>query len=280
MSRLPDFIIIGSMKSATTTLYRQLAAQPHMFLSNPKEPNFFSNDEIFAKGISWYSSLFDLADGAEITGEASTHYTKLPTYPHTVERMSAHFSSPRLIYVMRHPIDRLVSQYIHQWSEREIVCSLGEAVVKHPELVAYSRYAYQLGPFFEAFGKDAVLPVFFESLAAAPQKELERVCRFIGYTGAPVWQHELTRENISERRIRKLPFHGALIESGIATALRRTFVPKPLRKFIATRLTIMKRPSLPAAVAKDLVQLFDDDLGKLDSWLGRKIRCETFRELK
>lgn len=280
MNRLADFIIIGAMKSATTTLYHQLAAQPGIFLSDPKEPNFFSNDEIFAKGIGWYSSLFDQADAGEITGEASTHYTKLPTYPHTVERMRAHLSKPRLIYVMRHPIDRLVSQYIHQWSEREIVCGLEEAIVKHPELVHYSRYAYQLEPFFNAFGRDSVLPVFFELFSALPQTELERVCQFIGYTGTPNWQAAVSQRNVSGQRVRKFPFYAALIESPIAAALRRTLVPKPLRQAIAKRLSMTTRPNLSAATINRLTKIFNDDLQQLDSWLGYKVRCETFKKLK
>ena len=54
MDRLPDFIIIGAMKSATSTLHEQLAVQPGIFMSRPKEPNFFSNDEIVARGLDWY----------------------------------------------------------------------------------------------------------------------------------------------------------------------------------------------------------------------------------
>src|SRR5690606_7778793 len=60
---LPNFVVIGAMKSATTTLAMQLAAQEGVFVSDPKEPNFFSNDEIYSKGMSWYESLFAGAEG-------------------------------------------------------------------------------------------------------------------------------------------------------------------------------------------------------------------------
>ena len=84
MSRLPDFIVIGAMKSATSTLHEQLAVQPGFFMSAEKEPNFFSNDENYAHGLAWYRSLFDNAASSDLCGESSTHYTKLPTYPNTV----------------------------------------------------------------------------------------------------------------------------------------------------------------------------------------------------
>ena len=79
--RMPDFIIIGAMKSATSTLHNQLGAQSSIFMSSPKEPNFFSDDDIYNQGLSWYSGLFSDANGSDICGESSTHYTKLPDYP-------------------------------------------------------------------------------------------------------------------------------------------------------------------------------------------------------
>ena len=54
----PDFIVIGAMKSATTTLHEQLARQPGFAMSRLKEPNFFSDDDMYARGWGWYSSLF------------------------------------------------------------------------------------------------------------------------------------------------------------------------------------------------------------------------------
>ena len=138
--RMPDFIIIGAMKCATSTLHEQLARQAGIFMSTPKEPNFFSDDEQWERGIGWYASLFNLADECDICGESSTHYTKLPTYPHTIERMREHLGDDvRMIYIMRHPIDRLISHYIHEWTQRVISSPVNEAVDEHPELIGEPR---------------------------------------------------------------------------------------------------------------------------------------------
>jgi len=94
--------------------------------------------------LDWYASLFNEAKASDILAEASTHYTKLPTYPNVIARMRACLDEPRLVYVMREPVDRLISQYIHQWSEGQISCGLDEAVTQHSELIAYSCYARQL----------------------------------------------------------------------------------------------------------------------------------------
>ena len=106
--RLPSFVIIGAMKCATTTLAEQLGAQPGVFISDPKEPNFFSDDAVFRRGMNWYASLFDSAESGAMLGEASTHYTKLPTHPKACERMLAALPDAKLIYVMRHPVDRIL----------------------------------------------------------------------------------------------------------------------------------------------------------------------------
>ncbi|MDO5706469.1 MAG: sulfotransferase domain-containing protein, partial [Paracoccus sp. (in: a-proteobacteria)] len=113
---MPDFLIIGAMKCGTSTLAAQLGAQTGIFVTTPKEPNFFSDDAEWARGIDWYRALFDGAAPGDLKGEASTHYTKLPNHPHTLERLRPHVPAPRLIYLIRNPLDRLVSHYIHEWT--------------------------------------------------------------------------------------------------------------------------------------------------------------------
>src|SRR5262249_44424562 len=154
--------IIGAMKCATSTLHEQLARQPGVFMSTPKEPNFFSDDSQWVRGIKWYESLFEAAPEGALSGESSTHYTKLPTHSSTVKRMQRHLPyHVRFMYVMRHPMDRLISHYIHEWTQRVIDVSIDRAVDRHPELIAYSQYSTQLQPYFEAFGPARVLPMFF-----------------------------------------------------------------------------------------------------------------------
>ena len=276
MSRLPSFVIIGAMKSATSTLYEQLSRQPGIFLPQLKEPNFFSDDQQYARGLDWYAGLFKEAQASDILGEASTHYTKLPTYPQTVGRMRDCLDQPRLIYVMRHPVDRMISQYVHQWSEGEIRCSLDEAVTRYPELTAYSCFTTQLAPFVEAYGKSAILPVFFDRLRIAPQQELERICRFIGYTGPVKWETDLSRSNVSAERIRKFPFFGTLIEHPVAAGLRRALVPKAVRTKIRQFISMTDRPMLHEKTRQNVEKVFDADLAILGGWLGTELNCGNF----
>lgn len=275
----PSFIIIGAMKCATTTLHEQLAQQPGIFMSEPKEPNFFSNDEEYAKGLDWYGALFAEASENDLCGESSTHYTKLPTYPHTLERIQQHLPNARFIYVMRHPIERLVSQYIHEWSERTVDGDINQALLTFEPLIQYSRYSYQLKPYLEAFGRDRVLPVFTENLKRFPQQELERVCQFIGYAGAPQWQTEVGSQHASAERLRANPLRDAVVDQPLLQFLRRMLVPKSLRTWVRGFWQMKKRPELTIESQQYLATVFDEDLHQLGLWLDLDLTCQTFKDV-
>jgi hypothetical protein len=275
--RLPSFLIIGAMKAATSTLHEQLGRQPGIFLPELKEPNFFSDDANYARGIEWYASQFAEAKPESLLGEVSTHYTKRPTHPHTIERMREWFESPRFIYVMRHPVDRLISQYMHQCSEGEIKCDLEVAIERHPELIHYSRYAFQIEPYLAAFGEKSVLPVIFERLTRDPDEEFARICEFIGYEGQPQWDFGFEPDNVSAQRVRKFPLYDLFIGSQLGTSLRRNLVPKRARTFIRERLMMGARPVLPLERRRALEQEFNEDLSALAPWLGGPISCESFK---
>ena len=275
--RLPHFIIIGAMKSATSTLHDQLSRQPGIFMSEPKEPNFFSDDDVYARGMSWYTDLSARAAPDALRGESSTHYTKLPTHPHTVQRLRAVLPAPRLVYVMRHPVDRLVSHYIHEWTMGKINCPIDEAVDQYPELVAYSNYSAQLEPYFEAFGAESVLPLFFDRLTKEPQAELSRVCRFVGYPSTPTWHAAAGARNVSSQRLRRFPLHDVLVDAAVAQKIRRTLVPQRLREWAKGKLTMQQRPVLSAPVQAKLQSVFDADLARLGSWLDTPLDCANFK---
>jgi len=47
MERLrPNLFVIGAMKSGTTSLHSYLAAHPQVFMSTPKEPRFFTKENV------------------------------------------------------------------------------------------------------------------------------------------------------------------------------------------------------------------------------------------
>ena len=279
MNRWPDFVVMGAMKSATSTLHEQLSEQHGFFMSEEKEPNFFSNDDIYAKGLDWYASLFANAVPGDLCGESSTHYTKLPTYPHTSARMKAALPQLKLIYMMRHPIDRLISHYLHEQFEWRMQVPIEEAVDKHPELISYGCYSLQLDPFLEAYGAENILLIFFERFVLKGQEELERVCRFVGSQRQPRWAEDLKASNVSSQRMRASYLRDTIVNAPVLRTIRKRLVPKAWRDRVKRLWQIRQRPQLSSTLVQRLEEVFDADLARLGRWLNIELSCRTFHEL-
>lgn len=257
----PDFLIIGGMKCGTTTLAAQLAAQPGVFMTTPKEPNFFSDDDIHARGAAWYHGLFASARPGDLLGEASTHYTKLPTYPQTLPRMQAMLEAPKLIYMIRNPVTRAVSHYIHEWTEKRAGADMAAAFETDASLVDYGRYAMQIAPFITAYGAASVHLTSLEQLKTAPQKTLAEIGTFLGRD--LVWQEDLGAQNVSAERFRKMPLHGLLVDNPVARGLRRALVPKALREKVRRARSMTRRPELPDDLRTRLEAVYTEDRAAL-----------------
>lgn len=276
---IPDFVIIGAMKCATSTLHDQLARIDGISMTEPKEPNFFSDELNWAKGMGWYESLFESMPVDDLKGESSTHYTKLPTYPLCIPRMHEHLPNAKLIYVMRDPIDRIVSQYIHEWSQRVIEdgCTIDDAIDRYPMLAEYSKYAMQLSPYVEKWGKGHILPVFFERLMHNPQEEFERVGRFLGITTELQWDMD-DAQNVSSQRQRRGPVVNAILGNRVMQAVRRTLLPESLRARIRSRWTMKERPVLSDSSIEKLHGMLDPEMQRLGEWIGRDLTCANYRD--
>ena len=260
---LPDFLLIGAMKCGTSTLQAQLARQPGVFMTTPKEPNFFSDDDVHARGLDWYKALFAAAAPGDLKGEASTHYTKLPTHPQALPRMRAVLPAPRLIYMIRNPVERAISHYIHAWSVGAAGHDPEQAFAAMPELVDYGRYAMQIAPYLSAYGADRVFLTSLEQITADPASEFARIAAFLGLPEGAAWVPDLAPQNVSGERYQPLPFHGLLVDSAPARILRRALVPKALRARIRKARTLQDRPHIPTGQRAALEATFLADRAAL-----------------
>ncbi len=241
---LPDFLILGAMKCGTTSLAAQLAEQDGVFVTDPKEPNFFSDDAVWGRGLDWYRDLFSDAPTGALKGEASTHYTKRPVHPLTLSRMQPVLTAPRLIYMIRDPVARAVSHFVHEWSQGVLDDDIVAAFDTHAPLIDYGRYAYQIAPFLDAYGADAVLLTSLEQVKADPQAEMNRIAAHLGHDAPLTWHDDLGAKNVSAERVRRLPMQGVLVENPVAEALRRALVPKSVRNWVRGRRRMKVRPEL------------------------------------
>lgn len=177
----PNLFIIGAAKCGTTSLHHSLERHPDIFMSDPKEPGYFSPGVGFRPtDEAWYLGLFAGAGNAKIVGESSTHYSKLPTYPGVPERIRAFCESPRFIYVMRDPIDRMISQYWFGVQKETEFRSLAQTIREDSRLTDWGDYKMQLEPYFETFGRDRVLVLTFEELIASQEAVVRSVFEWLG----------------------------------------------------------------------------------------------------
>lgn len=274
----PHFIIIGAMKSATSTLHNQLSLQAGFFMSNPKEPNFFSDDVNYGKGAEHYLSLFNKATAVDLCGESSTHYTKLPTYPNTISRISTHLKDTKLIYIIREPIDRLISQYIHEWSVGTISSKIDDAIHRHPELIYYSKYGMQIRPYLENL-PNPILLVFYEALTKKPQTQLEHIASFLGAQHPVKWRFDIKGHNQSKERMRLNPTLKFIIDNPMLTYMRRKIIPEKWRRKLSKQFTMQSRPSLSSSNYLILSKTFNEDLLFLKQFTHLELTCSNWNQV-
>jgi hypothetical protein len=135
---LPDFIIIGTQRGGTTSLYKYLVQHPALGRALTKEVRYF--DLNYEKGEMWYRSRFPSRRSKRVAkerqgldlviGEASPDYLFHPHAPHRVAEL---LPSVRLIVLLRDPVDRAHSHYWHQKKRGHETLSFEEAVGKEPE---------------------------------------------------------------------------------------------------------------------------------------------------
>ncbi|MBL4590462.1 MAG: sulfotransferase [Phycisphaerales bacterium] len=277
-SMMPDFVVIGAMKCATSSLHDQLDRQTGISMSDPKEPNFFSDGPNFAKGMDWYRALFASMPTGDLKGESSTHLTKYPVHPDSAKRLHESLPDAKLIYVMRDPIKRIVSQYIHEWSQHTISTDINLAIREHTRLIAYSSYAMQIEKYTELYDRAQVLPVFFERLMAEPQAEVERICAFIGYKGNGQWESESGAQNTSQQPQRRSARLNAVLDVPMVKTLRRALMPESLRSRIKSRWTMKGKPEFTNESLEYLCEQLDPDLNTLGMMVGRGLSCSMYND--
>ena len=265
---MPTFLIIGAMKAGTTSLYHLLGSHPDVFLPENKEPDFFVTQKAWSNGVDWYRSLFVGAGGARAVGEASTSYSKCTEFPGVPERIARLLPDVRLVYVLREPISRMRSMYLHNVRQGREVAPVDEALLSRPMYLDASRYALQLDAYLEHFARAQIHVLLSEDLRREPQATIAELARFLGLDTSHRFAArdynvaaERRRETAWSRAARRLPLY--------RTALR--LAPDALTRQLYRTAT---RPA-PAAWAHPstetiavLTERLQPDLMRLQGHLG------------
>lgn len=175
---LPSFLVIGAMKAGTSSLYQYLASHPELVGARHKETDFFKSARDFERGVDWYERQF--RGEGRLAFEASPNYTKAETFPGVPERIRSVLPGAKFIYLVRDPIDRIVSHYVHRAAHLHESLPFEQAVEHNPNYLATSMYHAQLEHYFRCFPPDRFLVVESEQLRRDPCAALHDVFEFLG----------------------------------------------------------------------------------------------------
>ncbi|MFM1998576.1 MAG: hypothetical protein RL204_523 [Bacteroidota bacterium] len=292
---LPDFLMIGSAKCGTTTIFQYLQQQPSIFLPENKEPFYFSfgnkpstyTDSRFNSMVTWkkeeYFKLFETAGTNQIIGEASTSY--LYTATKTIENIKSIYGKKahelKIIVILRNPTDRAFSHYTHLVRNGIEKLTFKEAIKSENidkrskemwgfDYTGYGMYGEQFKPFKEYFKNILVLQ--YEELSE-PKLMMGKIYNFLGITN-PIVVDKVIEANPS-----------GIPKSKIATSLIRNKRIKKIIKSIAPNamfpaLQRLKDRLLKKSVVKPemsiesrqyLRSFFQDDISLLESLINKDL---------
>lgn len=310
MSRLPNTFVIGAAKSGTTSLYNYLCQHPDVFMSSVKEPRFFayaedppamngpgdkkSNREAGAVyTLDAYRALFAEATTESIVGEASPVYL----YDEDAPRLLCeHCPEATLIAVLRNPIERAYSHYLHLFeSGREPLNDFEDALDAEEERREagwewswhYKRmgfYGKQFSRYLEYFDRDQLKVYRFERLTADAVRFAQTVFRALGIDESFVPDTSLRHRATGVPKLKWLhrfignPDH-------VLRRWSRSVLPKSLRDriMLSVRNANLEKPPMSESARTRLSEIYREDVHRLEAMFDHSfsdwLETDEFREL-
>jgi hypothetical protein len=265
--RGPDIVIAGAMKCATTQLHHLLGQHRHIATGGIKELNFFSDGANFARGLVWYEQQFAGAPHGALRLDSSPNYSKRHLWPQTAERLHRASPDATIVYIVREPLDRMRSHYVHSVAEMRERRSFDSVVRERDDpMVLTTMYHWQLEPFVERFGTNQVMVLRFDDVVRDPQGMVDRITDFHGLDRSQV--SPMTR-NQNSSADKTGPSRLALItRSRRARNLLRRINPSladaPLVPPVATSESVA---IFRDVLRDDLLALNDSGLVDVSDWL-------------
>jgi hypothetical protein len=240
---LPGVVCIGAQKCGTTALYRRFAAHPECsVIPGFKEPHFFVDDGPWPignwkRGVAWYEALFPRA---AVAADVCPSYSGSPIYPGTAERASRVVPGALIVYLVRDPIERIASHWMHFRSRGYERRPFPEAVLSPGpgnEYLAASRFGTQLALWLEHYPPDRVLVLHQRALSEGRDGELWARLG-LAPPAAPVERLNVSAELSEPRALERLagPARWVIPARLRRRALRRPEVGPELRERLHERL--------------------------------------------
>ncbi|NEO83594.1 MAG: sulfotransferase [Spirulina sp. SIO3F2] len=296
---LPTFLLLGAPKAGTTALYYVLQQHPQVFMSAVKEPHFFAfadaqaaqfngprddRGELTTRSVtdvSAYKALF--AGATEMArGEASTMYLYYPQVP---ERIAHYAPEMKLVAILRNPIDRAFSHFLHLRREgREGLTDFAQALAAEPERIAQGwspawhyqavgNYTEQLPRYWQQFPRQQLRIYLYEDWQRDPAGFLCDLFEFIGVDSG--FEAQLgDRANTTTQVQKNLGIHDFLTQENPLKSILRRLIPARIRQPLAAkayRANVDAPPQLTPALRTQLLPQFREGILRTQELIGRDL---------
>ncbi|PCJ67862.1 MAG: hypothetical protein COA58_01615 [Bacteroidetes bacterium] len=272
MSKKVDFIVIGAMKSGTTTLAEILNNQKSIEISNPKEPMYFLKNGICSANTDLeYHNFWKNENEKVLMGEASTMYSGYPEYKGVAENIYKYNPDVKIVFLVRNPVDRIESHYAYRLSRGvSTKDSMENEIRNDSRFVERSQYYMQISQYDKLFPKNQIKIVFFEDFLENKIEFISDLLQFLNVdfsknSDIDVWANKSTdtrRLNKSGKKLTKLGLH-ELLPSFAKSLLKRIFAVSISEK---PKFTNSFRKELFASLEEDVMKFQDRTKRDLTSW--------------
>jgi len=269
---LPNFLVIGPGKSASTFIYECLREHPEVCLAkNIKETLFF--DKNYQKGIEWYKKFFNHCVSYPAIGEVSQTYIVSDKAP---ERIFKHIPNVKLICCLRNPIDRIYLSYLWMVRNGMVTGTFEETLEKCPDMITNNFYYDQLRRYLNYFPKENILILLYDDLQKDPPTFIKSIYNFLGvnseFSPSVIGKEVLPDSKPRNKYICKLA-------KTIALGLRK-FELYSLLNYVTTSQTIFRLlfkpygkdlPSMSEETRKRLLNIFEEQIKMLSKLIDRDL---------
>jgi hypothetical protein len=265
-SPLPDFVIIGATKAATTWLTTNLRAHHQVFMPSP-ELHYFSR--FFDQSEDWYRAHFAGARPGQLIGEKSASYLPHPEAP---ERLCRLLGGARLLVQLRNPVERAYSDYCMHYRRgdvgRDLERCLDPARTPVPRLLEDGFYHRHLSNFLRVFPREQIKILLYDDIRSDPRPVFEDVCAYLGLDVPAV---RAVERRVKDKETPVVPPRARRLLAplkGIVGPYRQTSAFIAARSLIARSL---RYPPLTPELRQRLASYYAADVARLAGLLGRDL---------
>jgi hypothetical protein len=244
-----------------------------VFVPDDEEPGFFVAEFTWSRGLEWYQSLFApaLAKGARAVGEATTSYTMAPGLAGVPERIAQTVPDARFIYLLRNPVERMRSAYVHALAAGVETRPLAEALLDDDRYLRTSSYAMQLDRYLEHFDPSRFLLVTTEDLRDQRAVTVGRVLQFLDVDptidpGVLTVEHNQSAQKRAPRRLFRM-LGGAAIRHNVQWRGLTRLNARGQGSWWMTRPISAKETAMTPVVARQLAERLRPDVARLAPWM-------------